>query len=213
LHVTFRIVDNEEISAAFAWHRDFAEKHEAIYPRDRNTFTDLVLDRLVWCAVTEDDVFRALSYAAFERPENKWEIGGLMVSEEMRGKGLGSIMMRLPLAHMLINELPLEWDEVPAIVAHVLAGNNAPRGIIPKIGFEHHGPVEIPSEYLPGLKADEDGMVRGDEFWLPVPEGIKALAQWCANWDRTLRDGTSANVDLLDGLTMKGVGDALRSMI
>jgi GNAT superfamily N-acetyltransferase len=208
LHLTFRIVDNTEIREAFDWHRAFAEAHDAIYPRDRNTFGDLVYDRCVWCAVCPDGAIKAMSYAAFSHDE--WEIGGLMVHDEMRGKGLGRVMMRLPLVHMLVNEQPFASEPQPLIVAHVLRGNDAPRRIIPEVGFEFAKAVEIDSLYLPGLKADEDGMVRGDEFHFPMPSGLIKLADWCESWDGTLADGSDSTVDFLGGLTLRDYGGALR---
>lgn len=210
MHLTFRIVDNTEIGTAFDWHRTFAEAHEAIYPRDRDTFGGLVYDRCVWCAVSPDGLFKALSYAAFSHDE--WEIGGLMVCEEMRGKGLGRLMMRLPLVHMLINEQPLSHQPPLLIVAHVLAGNDGPRRIIPDVGFDFAKPVEIHSMFLPGLKADDDGMVRGDEFHFAVPRGLFELADWCEAWDGKLLDGTDATIDLLGGLSLSDYGGALREM-
>lgn len=203
-------MDNTEIGTAFDWHREFANAHEAIYPRDRNTFADLVYDRCVWCAVAPDGAFKAMSYAAYSNEE--WEIGGLMVCEEMRGKGLGRVMMRLPLIHMLVNEQPLAVEPQPKIVAHVLRGNDAPRRIIPEVGFVFAKAVEIPSMFLPGLKADEDGMVRGDEFHLPIPSGVFELADWCDSWDGTLADGTDATVDLLGSLSLADYGVALREI-
>jgi len=212
LHVKFRIVDADEIDRAFKWHRAFAESHEAIYPRDRPIFEQLILDRSVWCAVSPDGEYLAMSYAFFSAENHEWEIGGLMVSEAMRGKSLGRIMMRLPLVSMLVNEQPLSWTRVPKIIAHVLASNDAPRRIIPDIGFAHHKAVEIPAEKLLGLKADTDGFVRGDEFHLKIPDALHGLADWCGSWDGKLLDGTTSSVDMLPGLTLTDWAAALRSM-
>ena len=90
LHVKFRIVDTDESERAFKWHLTFAESHEAIYPRDRSTFEKLIAERSVWCAVSPDGEYLAMSYAAFSDENYEWEIGGLMVSETMRGKSLGA---------------------------------------------------------------------------------------------------------------------------
>lgn len=212
MHVKFRIVNTDESERAFKWHLTFAESHEAIYPRDRSTFEKLIAERSVWCAVSPDGEYLAMSYAAFSDENYEWEIGGLMVSETMRGKSLGRIMMRLPLASMLINEQPLSWRRIPQIVAHVLASNDAPRRLIPEIGFAQHRSVEIPAEKLPGLKADADGFVRGDEFHLKIPEALHNLADWLDSWDGKLLDGTNSVIDLLPGLTLADWATALRGM-
>ena len=211
-HIIFRIVDTAEAESAFAWHRAFAKGHEAIYPRDPETFEHLISERLVWCAVSSTDEYLAMSYAAFSEQDNQWEIGGLMVSAEMRGMGLGTIMMRLPLANMLFYEQPLSWEPVPNIVAHVLASNDGPRRIIPAIGFAHHHPVEIPADALPGLKADPDGIIRGDEFHLEIPEALHRLADWCDGWNGKLLDGTTASIDFLPGLGLAHWAAAFREM-
>jgi hypothetical protein len=212
LHIEFRIVDTDESGRAFKWHRAFAASHEAIYPRDRSTFERLIVERSVWCAVSSDGEYVAMSYAAFSEEDHEWEIGGLMVSEGMRGRSLGSIMMRLPLASMLFNEQPLSWRRVPKIVAHVLASNDAPRRIILDVGFVHYKPVEISAEKLPGLKADPDGIIRGDEFHLKIPEALHNLADWFDSWDGKLLDGTDSSVDLLPGLTLADWAAAFRDM-
>jgi hypothetical protein len=113
---------------------------------------------------------------------------------------------------MLINEQPLSWRLVPQIVAHVLASNDAPRRIIPETGFAHHRSVEIPAERLPGLKADADGFVRGDEFHLQIPEALYDLANWFDSWDGKLLDGTDSSLDLLPGVTLADWAAALRDM-
>lgn len=212
MQVRFRIIDTDESEQAFRWHRAFADSHEAIFPRDRPTFDRLIAERSVWCAVSQDGEYMAMSYAAFSDKSHEWEIGGLMVSEAMRGKGLGRIMMRLPLVSMLFNEQPLSRKPAPKIVAHVLASNNAPRRIIAGVGFAHHRPVEIPSKELPGLKADDDGIIRGDEFHLSIPEALHSLAEWCDCWDGKLHDGTDSSIDLLPGLTLAVWAAALRDM-
>jgi hypothetical protein len=212
LQITFRIVDSNETGRAFHWHRAFAETHEAIYPRNEATFERLVLERSVWCAISADDEYLALSYASFSDEDEAWEIGGLMVSEAMRGKGLGLIMMRLPLANMLFNEQPLSWDVVPKIVAHVLASNDAPRRIIPASGFVFDHAVEIPAAALPGLKADPDGFIRGDEFHLKIPDALLSLADWCEAWNEKLLDGTDASIDLLPGVELTDWATAFREM-
>ena len=213
MKITFRIVDYDELDSAHKWHTAFAEAHEAIYPRDRVTFDNLIASRSVWCAVDSEGEYQAMAYAAFSQKENVWEIGGLMVSPAMRGKSLGRVMMRLPLAHMLFNEDPFSMrTPPPPIVAHVLASNDAPRKIIAEMRFVLDHPVKIPAGQLPGLKADSDGFIRGDEFHLKIPEALVDLANWCESFNGTLLDGSQASIDLLPGVTLSGWASALRDM-
>lgn len=212
MHITFRTVDTSEIGRAHEWHREFASANDAIYPRSKEQFLQLALDRYVWCAVSTDDEYLAMSYANYDDVKNEWEIGGLMVADKMRGKGLGTIMMRVPLAHMLFNEQPLTWTLPPKIVAHVLTGNDAPRKIIPEVGFAFAEHVTIPPEALPGLRVSDDGMIHGDEFHFEIPDGLTSLADWTAGWNDTLKDGTRAEIDLLEGNTLDDWTVAIRDM-
>lgn len=153
-----------------------------------------------------------MCYGCFDESKWEWEFGGLMVDESTRGKGLGAVLLRLPLAHILFSEDPLAWSRRPNFVTHVLAGNNAPRRIIPEAGFHHHVAVKIPGSALPGLPTDAEGFVHGDEYRLSIPQALKDLAVWCEHWENKLRDGTGAHINLLEGITLKMWADALKGM-
>jgi hypothetical protein len=208
--IVFRIVNADESFAAHKWHRGFAAALDAIYPRQVGTFEKLIVDRCVWCAVDAEGEYQAMAYAAKEG--DVWEIGGLMVSNAMRGKGLGSVMMRLPLAGMLFYENPLSNKVRPQIVAHVLKGNEAPRKIVAEMHFILNRSIEISKEKLPGLRADPDGKIRGYQFNLKVPDALLSLAEWCEAWNGTLRDGSRASIDLLEGDTLSLWALAFRDM-
>jgi GNAT superfamily N-acetyltransferase len=212
LQVQLRAFDTSEIGRAHNWHEDFAATNDALYPRTAAHFLQLAMDRCVWGAISSNDEFLAMSYASFDEPKNQWEIGGLMVSPEARGKGLGTLMMKLPLAHVLFTEDPLASTPPASVVTHVLKGNEAPRSIVPAVGFTFHEPVFIPSDAMPGLRAEPDGMVHGDEFQLVVPEALISLAKWAEEWPGELRDGTPARIDLLPGYSLTLWAQAFRDM-
>lgn len=212
LKTTFRIVDTSEVGRAHAWHSGFAAANDAIFPRTAQAFYDLTLDRNVWCAITDDDEIVGMSYAKMDDRETEVEIGGLMVSAKTRGRGIGDLMMRLPLVHFLVSERPLRWECPPKIVAHALEGNEMPRRIIARAGFEFHEEVSIPPEALPGLRVGADGMVHGDEFHLKLPDALYHLAAWLDGWDDSLRDGSPAAIKLLEDETLADWANVLRSM-
>ncbi|KQT33684.1 hypothetical protein ASG29_06640 [Sphingomonas sp. Leaf412] len=212
LQVELRAFDTSEIGRAHQWHEEFAATNDALYPRTAKHFLELAMDRCVWGAISSNDEFLAMSYASFDEPKNEWEVGGLMVSPEARDKGLGKLMMQLPLAHVLFTEDPLGSTPPAAIVTHVLKGNEAPRGIVPAVGFAFHKPVTIPSEIMPGLRAEPDGMVHGDEFHLVVPDALVSLAEWAEGWPGALRDGTPARIDMLPGYSLALWAQAFRDM-
>ncbi|WAJ29426.1 GNAT family N-acetyltransferase [Antarcticirhabdus aurantiaca] len=210
--MNFCIVNSDQVGHAHTWHTDFAAANDAIYPRTQEAFSALALDRNVWCAVTDEEVVLGLSYACVSDDESEVEIGGLMVSPEARGKGIGDVLMRLPLCHFLVNENPLAWRRPPRIVAHVLKGNDAPRRIIARTGFAHAKAVRIPGAALPGLRTEPDGHVHGDEFHLRIPQALEEQAVWLDGWNDTLLDGSAARIRLLEGHTLPGWAAAIRAM-
>ena len=205
-------IDYDECIAAYNWHRGFAGANDALFPRSRENFEDLVMNGSVWAARSPSGDYLALAYASFNETDKECEIGGLMVAAQTRGKGLGTLVMRLALAHALLEENLLADPDV-RIVAHVLASNQMPRRIIEdQLRFVHSRVVEIPAEALPGLKADEDGFIRGDEFELSRPGTLLALAQWARSWDGKLADGHVADIELRSGITLAHWAEALEDI-
>jgi hypothetical protein len=210
LSVTFRILDTSEVGRAHAWHAGFAAANDAIFRRTEQEFYDLALDRCLWCAITEEDEILAISYIHATSGERSIEVGGLMVAVQTRGQGIGEAMMRFPLIHFLANERPLRWSPRPTIVAHVLAGNDGPLKIIEGSGFRHFKTDTWPPGG--GLRTGPDGMVHGDEFHFDPTNGLEMLAQWVGAWSGALKNGTAAEVKLLEGESIADWPMLLRSM-
>jgi hypothetical protein len=115
------------------------------------------------------------------------------------------------LGHLLFEESPLSFGKT--IVAHAHAQNPKPLAIIQDVlQFQKTADVKIPKEKLPGLLADEEGFVRGSEFMLQRPATLDALAAWSREWKRELNDGSSANIDLREGVTLNMWADAFLAM-
>ena len=210
--VKFRLVDPLDGAVAFGWHRGFAEASQAIFPRERELFLHLIYERQVWGAVAEDGHFLAMSYIHFSEADGRYEVGGLMVSGRTRGQGLGGAMLRLPIAYTLFNEgLPKTDPDIP-VMTHVLARNRAPRTIMTEVGFRFANAVEIPAEAMPGLQADADGKIRGDEFHFDAKTAIPRLADWCAVGQPTLKDGTLTTVEMTEGVSLADLATVLREI-
>ena len=134
-----------------------------------------------------------------------------MVPISERGRGLGSIVMRLALGHVLIIADPLASNE--RVIAHVHAQNDDPRYLIEKkLKFKKTKSVKFPSDQLPGLQTDKDGYVNGDEYEMTVPDTLNALAEWCENWRDQLKDETPARINLLEGTTLQDWASDFRDM-
>lgn len=210
--ITFKIVDHNQVGLAYLWHKEFANADDAIFPRSEEEFDALALDRCLWGAFDESKKIVGLSYIKVENNRKIIELGGLMVSTDFRGKGLGEALLRLPLAHLLINEQPLKWTPVPTILTHALQDNSNPQNIIMKCGFEFAKTVKIPADCLPGLRSRDDGFIYGNEFHLKFPEALLSLSSWLRKWDGTLRDGLNAIVDLREGDSLSSWADLVQSM-
>ncbi len=208
--ILFSAIEAEDCFSAHDWHAKFAEADDALYPRDRDDFESMVMAGSVWAAKSPAGDYLALAYASYNEETRVCEIGGLMVAEEARGRGLGGTIMRLTLAHMLLEENLLAIPNV-RIVAHVVEGNERPLGIIKKmLRFRHAGPVKIPERELPGLRS-RDGYVHGDEFELAFPDTISALAEWAESWNGHLNGGT-AHIELRNGVSMGDWAQALKAI-
>ncbi|MBU8825817.1 GNAT family N-acetyltransferase [Mycolicibacterium goodii] len=207
--VVFAHAEPDEAMSAFFWHRGFAAADDMLFPRSREEYERLAHDGRIVKAI-EDGMFVGLCYYTWDEHDQSWEVGGLMVDKTKRGRSLGSVIMRVTLGHLLFEEEPLSRHE--RIITHVHSQNNAPRNVIEhQLKFAYKGQVAIPSDELPGLAADVDGYVRGDLFEL-VPDTLHALAAWCDGWDGTLRDGSPAEIELMDGVSVNLWARAFRAM-
>lgn len=205
-------IDFDECKAAYGWHRGFAGANDALFPRSRDRFEELVMEGSVWAAREHSGDYLALAYASYNEIEKECEIGGLMVAVQARGKGLGTLVMRLALAHIVLEENLLSDPNV-RVVAHVLKANPMPRNIIEsQLQFVHARQVEIPQEALPGLRADPDGIIRGDEFELSNPKTLLALAEWAKSWTGKLADGHVADIELRNGISLLDWAAALEDL-
>ena len=194
--IRIALVTPAEAKKAFAWHKNFADAHAAIYPRKAEQFYQFIEDRWVWAAKDDSGKFVGMVYAAFDDEHRQWEVGGLMVAEAYRKEwGLGTLLMRVALGHTLFEQDPLHAEPPEHLIAHVLYGNDAPRKIIQKqLGFKHDHAVSIHESLLEGLPTCDQGFVHGDEFIWDVPRGLKLLVRWADTWTGELRNGERAEI-------------------
>lgn len=197
--IKFCVVDPVEGREAYQWHRGFAASNDCIFPRPWTKYEGLADEGQLWCARNDTGDYVALAYFCFD--DGKWEIGGLMVAVQERGKGVGSIITRLTLGHVLFEEDPLDRGE--SVIAHVHAENLEPRPIIENVlKFRLSRRIKVPGSALPGLRTNAAGEVEGDEFELVMPDTLNALAQWCDTWNGRLKDGREAQILLRPGTSL-----------
>ena len=207
--VQFSIVDPGKCREAYQWHRGFAASNDCIFPRSWESYEQLADEGRVWCAQNDRGDFVALAYFDFDN--SRWEIGGLMVATQERRKGIGSIIARLTLGHILFEEDPLGRGET--IIAHVHAENLEPRSTIANVlRFRQSKHIKLPGALLPGLRTNIAGEIEGDEFETVRPDSLLALSQWCNTWDGKLKDGREVKVLLSPGTSLNLWAKAFREM-
>jgi hypothetical protein len=208
--IKFVTVEAQESHEAYQWHRGFAGSNNSLFPRSRPAFEDIVVKGYAWSARNDAGDYLALTYAHFDSGDRTWELGGLMVAVSQRNKGLGSILMRLALGHVLFEEHPLENKY--NIVAHVLKSNPDPRDIIQhSLKFRLERELEIPADALPGLKANAAGIIEGDEFHF-TPDSLTALIDWVDKWTGKLKGGEDVEIVLRPHVSLKHWAEAFREM-
>jgi hypothetical protein len=208
--VDFSLLDPAQGREAYQWHRGFAASNDCIFPRSWERYKAIAESGQLWCARNEKGDYLALAYFCLDE-EGKWEVGGLMVAVQERGKGLGSIIMRLTLGHLLFVEDPLDRQE--AIIAHVHVDNLEPRPIIEKVlKFRWSRKIKKLGSELPGLRTNAAGEVEGDEFEFVKQDTLDALIQWCDRWDGKLKDGQDVRILLSPDTSLGMWADAFRDM-
>ena len=211
--VTFAVVHPDCGREAYQWHRGFAATDMHIYPRTWDTYERMADDGCIVCARDPRGDFLGLAYFNLDEGHSlrTWEIGGLMVPGSERSSGIGTTLVCVTLGQLLFEEQPQQGSD--RVVAHVHAENDAPRGLFAKrLKFAHAGTLEIPGAQLPGLEADAEGFVVGDEFEMTTPDTLVALADWCEAWKGKLRDGRAADVSLRHGIDLGVWSAAFRQM-
>jgi hypothetical protein len=207
--ILFSALEADDCLAAYQWHRGFSAANDALFPRNQDDFESLVMEGSVWAAKSPGGDYLALAYSTYNEHTRVCEIGGLMVAQQARSKGLGGTIMRLALAHVLVEENLLEAGA--RVVAHVLEGNDDPRRLITDgLKFRHATAVQIPETQLRGLRS-RNGFVHGDEFELSTPESIEALAKWARSWTGELQ-GDAAHIELRSGIQMHDWAEALEDL-
>lgn len=155
---------------AFAFHLTVAQTDEHIWPRTSQDLQHFAEEGLLFGARRADTTTQelvALCYVKREG-ESEYEIGGLAVASEFQKIGIGTLLIRFALAHVIVYESPLQNQE--SIVAFVHESNNSPRGLLKILGFEQTGsPVEVPGATAPLDEAKYSGQRCGPQ--IPIHEG------------------------------------------
>jgi hypothetical protein len=204
-------VQPEEARDAHIWHHGFSSANDHLFRRTREEYDEFAASGQLRCARDGDGNYLGFCYHAQDENTLEWELGGVMVDVQRRGKAIGLTLLSVTLGDLLIDANPLA--EGQSVISHVIKGNDAPRGLLTtRLKFTHRRELVIPAHELPGLHIQPDGNVHGDEFEMTVPGTLNALANWCDDWTGTLRDGTPAEIELRENQTIALWAEGLRDM-
>lgn len=191
-YVFFQI-SSQEAEKAFAFHQSLSDDH--IWPRTKTEVERFIRDgELYGVKKQSSGEYVGLCYVHLDGAV--WELGGITVSETVRGLWIGSVLTNLALAHTIAIQSP--WSNKQEIIAHVHEQNESPRGMLDRAGFKLTGEKTIvPDEIartVPSMKRNKDGKIVGDRFQFPQVE-VMRLAKWlCDDFSGTLGDGVSQAV-------------------
>lgn len=205
-------VPSSAAAEAFLFHEAVSASDSHIWPRTDAEIQEYAESGCLF-GVRQMDTgdFIGLIYAVLNEETATWEVGGLAVSDTVRGLGIGTLLMRFALAHTIVYEMP--WHNGQDVIAHVHESNMAPRSILETVGFEHSKQIEISGDTAPAsMKRNEAGNVVGDEFRFPRT-GIQSLSAWFnEQFDGTIGSGTAAVEFDLGPSSIENLKEALREM-
>jgi hypothetical protein len=208
----FFTVERKDAPSAHQWHCGFAAAAQSILPRTQSQFFEFIEEGYVWAAHDERG-YAGLAYCYPDQQSDgrfDWELGGLMIAANEKGRGVASTLARLVLINTLVKENPFRRGD--KVISHVLASNEEPRMLIQKaLGFDLVARHEYPSDALPGLPTNARGMVEGDLFNLPKV-ALAAFADWCDLAPAHLKDGRPLHIRFGDGFGFPLYSAALKKM-
>ena len=201
------VTQNVTVSIARARSGDVAAVHrfhqsqstEFIWPRTPDYLCQLADEGSLFIALTTNTTTNSkhivgMCYAVKgEEPEGeqRWEFGGICVSDEFRGYGLGSALGIIAISSHYLYEPP-EKDE--RLIAHVHEDNSLPRRMLERqLGFIKVGQETPPSEVVPPeLRRNAEGFVVGDLYEFKKST-LGKFADWLETFDNWI-EGKSGRV-------------------
>lgn len=172
--LTIGLALREEEPSVTAFQRERAG--EFLWPRDRDYFATLVDGRNLYVARAGDRIVGMCYVVPGERADEEWEFGGVLVDEELRGRGIAAALGRYALSISYVFDAPHE------VIAHVHQDNDAPRTVLTEaLGFELTKRTAIPQDPPASMRRNEEGFVIGDVFEFRE-SSLHGFARWFSDF-------------------------------
>lgn len=178
---------HEDVEVVYEFHRSQAT--EFIWPRTLNELGQLADEGSLLLARandanTQSNCIVGMCYVMEGQEPNggrRWEFGGVCVSGELRGYGLGSALGVLTISSLYLYEPPQREER---LIAHVHVDNSLPRHMFEfQLGFIQVGQETPPSEVIPsGLRRNSKGRVVGDLYEFKT-SNLNKFADWLETFD------------------------------
>ncbi len=183
-------IPSKDAVEAFDFHLKFTD-NEYIWPRTTEQIESYAQNGELFAVRSSSREIVGICYVTLDG--NRWELGGLGVSDDYRKYGLGSVLTRFALSRSIAASRPWTYDQT--VIAHVHELNPAPRNVLKAAGFEQNGQETPPQDRVPpSMKRNAAGLVVGDVFVFPkaaVGQLIKLIKK---DFSDPLRDGKSTAV-------------------
>ena len=204
LFFEFCQVPSTSAAKAFVFFKTVQSTDTHIWPRTSEEINRFAQDGALFGIRRSDtEEYVGLCYAVLNEDETEFEIGGLIVASTAQNLGLGTILTRFAVAHVIANERP--WHYKREIISYIHESNKAPRNVFVSSWFTYLSSEPVPEHVAPpSMKRNAEGKLVGDKFLFPR-SAVPKLSKWLNEvFNGILRDGTVIAIDLkpvgLDGL-------------
>ena len=191
--------------------------NEYLWPKTEEQFRKISIDG---CLLTSQIICRstnkigALCYIdATNSPDGaqRWELGGIYVSETFRKYGIASALCRVAIITAFADDF--KRKKIP-LIAHVHEFNKAPRKMLKRLGFFRNGQEIPPVTPPPNMRRNSKGEVVGHLFEYDYAR-ISELADWLDSFSGFIKGkegSTALEISILTFKDKKELAAELRNM-
>lgn len=207
----------DEAGAVYAFHASTITEH--LWPRTHADIHAYAAAGSVYIAEDRDRQIAGLCYVKLPSDDDRsgsmasvdeWEFGGVSAREDYRGCGLPEALSRVALITQLAATRPTASTK---LIAHVHEKNDAPRGLLGRLGFRKTDRQDIlPPDAPASMLRNEHNQVIGHVFefdfgacadlakWLSVFDGKiegRGRKAMCAFGSERLRNNTGEYIEAM----------------
>lgn len=183
---TITPIDIPDVDVALEFYAAHPDHH--LWPRTRGEIESFARAQALYVAhrgkgriAAASDIVGACYLKAFgpdDVPAREQELGGIFVLPELQGNGIAKALTSATMAIVVAQS----EDRLTPIIAHVHELNDAPRGLLGKLGFVRNPAKDeiVPPNIAPAsMRRNADGHVVGHLFEFQR-ERLRDLAGWVA---------------------------------